>query len=513
MPVSTSKAREIIHLILSTNYSNRQIENIARVSVTTVGNYRRKIKRHQITLETLKSIGDFELKSKLSPPKSESKDRRQPNWNHIHKLMQAKHQTLIQCWVDYCEEEPETAYSYSQFTFYYRKYISKVDITMRQVHYAGEAVYVDYAGKLIPWTDSRTGIVRYAQIFVGVLGCSNYTFVWASRSQQKEDFIEAHNQMLKFFGGVPQVIVPDNLKSAVIRAGKNCELNRTYKEMAKHYGCTIIPARVRKPQDKSKAELGVLFATRWITVPLRRRKFFSIEEINQAISEELPKLNQRPFKRLPGCRLSRFEELDKPVLKPLPERTFEYAEWVARQKVGPDYHIYVKQHAYSVPYELVGEYVEARVTTRVVEIIFDNKRVASHIRNFAQGEHTTSPEHRPANHRAYAEQTLEKYMSWAKSIGPNTEMAVLAQFKDKPEHSMIGRRSCSHLKDLCRIHGVERFELACERAKDICSLTVKSIRSILQRKLDKTAQEVPVQAQLPLHQNVRGANYYNLGEH
>src|SRR5690606_31352500 len=279
---------------------------------------------------------------------------------------------------------------------------------------------------------------------------------------------------------------------------------------ARHYGTVIAPARPGKPKDKAKAEAGVLFVSRWITTALRRRKFFSVDEINEAIVELLQQLNERPFKRLPGCRRSRFEELDKPALKPLPGRPFEFAEWAAEQKVGPDYHVYAKDHAYSVPHYLVGERVEARVAHRVVEIFYRGKRVAAHIRSDKPGLHTTDPNHRPPQHQAYANQTPGRFLQWAQKIGPATVLAVEAQFEGRPDHSMLGRKACSQLQQLYRLYDdPERFEAACQRAATIKSLTVKSIRSILQRRLHEIdADEVPAQTTLPLHDNVRAADDY-----
>ena len=383
---------------------------------------------------------------------------------------------------------------------------------MRQTHYAGECVFVDYAGKTIKWVDSDTGQVHDAHIFVGVLGCSRYTFAYACRSQNVAEFTHATVKMFEYFGGTPQVIVPDNLKSAVIKPGRFAELNRNYLELAKQYGCVIEPARVRRPQDKSLAEQGVLQVTRWITVVLRRRQFFSVSEINKAIPELLDKLNKRPFRRLPGNRYERFIEFDKSALKPLPKEPYELAEWVTGQKVPSDYHVYVEQHAYSVPYQLISQKVEARVTHNKVEFFHDGKRVAWHQRSFSKGMATTNDAHRPSSHKAYAQQSSDYFLSWGKSVGQYTHQLVSHQFIGRASHSVIGAKACSRLQSLARHYGEARLELACRCACDIQSLTVSSVRSILQCKLDqKTETNEPQQCQLPLHVNVRGAEYYQLG--
>lgn len=508
----TKNYREILRLVLESGHSCRSVARLVGVSANTVRKYKHLAREKGWSWADVEEKNDAQLIAHFKVPRNFGAEKVLPDWHDIHKKMQVKHQTLIQLWDEYREEYKGDAYAYSQFTHLYREFMSKVDITMRQIHYAGECAYVDYAGQLIEWWDVKTNSAKKAQVFVATLGCSNYTFAWASASQRVEDWIEAHNRMLYFFGGVPSTVVPDNLKSAVIKAGRFPQLNKTYQELAEHYGTVIIPARVRRPQDKSKAELGVQLVTRWITIPLLRMQFFSIDEINQAITPLLTKLNGRSFKRLPGCRRSRFEELDKPALKPLPDQPFEYGEWVSAQKVGPDYHIYVKGHAYSVPYRIVGEKVEARISLRVVEIFHLSKRVASHIRNDSPGEHTTNPNHRPESHQAYASQTIEGYLHWAHSVGPHSMKLVKAQFEGKPDYSLAGRKACAKLTKLARLYSEPRFEAACKKAADISSLTFTSVQSILQHKLDETVLiEGPDSHRLPDHPNVRGSDYYSDG--
>lgn len=501
--------REVVRLAATTQLSARRIARLLDVAPNTVLRVVKILRKRELTWAELQGWDDMALRGTFYPRSARWNERVEPDWAEVHGQMQEKYQTLLEVWERYRREHPGSAYAYSQFTALYRKFVSKVDLTMRQVHYAGECVYVDFAGGTIPWTDPKTGVEHHAQVFIAALGCSNYTFAYATRSQKVEDWVHAHNRMFAFYGGVTQALAPDNLRSAVTRPGIDPVLNRTYLELARHYSVAVVPARVRRPQDKAKAEAAVLMFSRWCTVSLRRRKFFSIDEINVAIEELLQRLNERPFKRLPGCRRSRFEALDKPALQPLPARPFEYAEWVAEQKVGPDYHVWVNDHAYSVPFSLVGERVEARVSARMVEVLHRNRRVAAHARSFETGLHTTDPNHRPPAHAAYAAQTPERFQRWARSMGPNTRLAVTAQFDGKPDYSMVSRRACSQLQMLARTYGPDRFEAACARAAAINSLTVKSIRSILQRRLDEAVpDDLPVQAQLPLHANVRGPEYY-----
>jgi hypothetical protein len=333
-------------------------------------------------------------------------------------------------------------------------------------------------------------------------------FAMALRSQKLEDWLEVHQSMFAYFGGVPSLVVPDNLKSAVTRPGKFPEVNHSYQELAEHYGCVIDPARVRRPQDKSLAEIGVLLVTRWITVILRRRRLFGIAEINQAIAELLEQLNRRPFKRYEGNRRERFEDTERAALSALPSKAFDIGRWLHQQRVNRDHHIYVHGHAYSVPYELKEQHVDIKVCQNKVEIYFHHKLVAMHMRSFIKSGITTENSHRPKSHQAYAAQSKAHFTHWATAIGEHALALVCAQFVGVPDYSMKGCKACSQLQKLAKQYGETRFERACQCVCKIQSLTVSSVRSILQCHLDEPNEEGPVQAQLPLHHNVRGARYY-----
>ncbi len=512
MKVQPTQMRKASNLIMSSMLSNRKIASLANLAPNTVRRYRLILNDKTLSSSDVQSMDDVQIRNLLKARGTSCGSRRLPDWEMIHTKMQRKHQVLLELWEEYCLFDPDDAYSYSQFTYYYRRYCAKLDVTMRQHHVAGEVVFTDFCGKRIPYRSSDKSEIQYAEIFVACMGCSNYTFAYAVPSQKLSHWIEAHNAMFQFLGGVPQVEVPDNLRSAVTKAGKIPEINRTYNDMARHYGITIIPSRVRKPQDKAKAENAVRLITVWVINRLQQETFFSVAEINARIRELLESFNNRSFKRLPGTRTSRFYELDKPLLEPLPVEPFEYAEWVSKQKVGPDYHVYVDNHAYSVPFTLVSEHIEARLSEKVVELYFNGKRVATHPRQFQSGGHTTNPEHRPEKHKAYAEQTADNFIKWSRAIGPMAMQAVVAQFDGKPEFSYVGRSACGQLQTLAKQYGEDRFEQACARAGAIKSFTVKSIRSILQRKLDMAdREEVPIQTHLPLHQNVRGSQYFEMG--
>lgn len=507
--MSINTLRQLLRLLLTTNYSNRRIAKVAGVSPNTIKRYRQKLKDKAIELSDIQNFADNQLMNHLADNNHSDLGKRQPDWPHIHSLMQVKHQTLIQLWEEYRTIKPSDAYSYSQFTHYYRIYVKSIDISMRQYYQPGEVCFVDFAGKRIPWIDQETGEEQWAEVFVGVLGYSQNVFAIALRSQKLEDWLEAHQKMFAYYGGVTQLVVPDNLKSAVTKPGKVPEVNPSYMELSEHYGFVIEPARVRKPQDKSLAEIGVLLVTRWITVVLRRRTFFSVAEINEALVPLLELLNDRPFKRFEGNRKSRFEEREQAKLSALPHKNFDIGRWLHQQKVNRDYHVYVHGHAYSVPYELINQYVDIKVCHNKVEIYFQHKLVCVHVRSFIKGDATTEPSHRPKSHQAYAQQSKAHFVQWARSVGDSVYSLVCAQFENKPEYSLKGCQACTELQRLAKRFGHSRFERACQCACDIQSLTVSSVRSILQCRLDEPNETLePMQSQLPLHHNVRGAEYF-----
>lgn len=500
--------REALRLILTTEMSNGRIANMVRRAPNTIKKYRQIAKEKELSWENVQELDDLKVQNLLMKLPNGHPRKREPDWAYVYSQLQMPDVTLMLLWEEYCLDNPDDSYSYSSYTERYRNYVKKLDVSMRQSHRAGEKVFVDFAGRLIPYEPIGKP-KKFAQVFVGVLGCSKYTFATACESQKVPDWIEAHNLMYQFFGGVPAVTVPDNLKSAVITPGPEPRLNRVYREMGAFYTTVIDPARVLAPQDKSHGEIGVQIVTRWITAALRHRKFFSIEEINVAIAERLKAINNKPFKKLPGTRQELFERLDKPHLLPLPEGRFEpTSDWVSKQKVRSDYHVVVDQHYYSVPHQIVGSQVEARTTHKTVEIFCLGKRVATHLRSYEKGGSTTLTEHQPMAHRKYAEQSPDYFVEWAKDIGEATSRFVEYQLNRTP-HYLPGVRVCSSLTKLGKQYGAKRLELACDRAGRIGSLTLKSVKSILRRNLDALeGNEPPVQGQLPLHHNVRGPEYY-----
>lgn len=506
--VTMRKIREVLRLVWSCNQSRRDTAQACGVGKTTVDD----------TINRAGAAGlcwpidlDDEALEKLLYPKPlppSSRKLKPPDWRAMHdELARHKHLTLLLLWQEYKEGDP-AGYQYSQFCERYRQWRKKLDLSMRQEHRAGDNFFVDYSGQTMPVVAAATGEVRDAEIFVGVMGGSNQTYADATWTQSLADWTGSHVRSFEFLGAVPHCIVPDNLRSAV---SKTCryepDLNPTYAELALHYGTAIVPARVRHPKDKAKVEGGVLIAQRFILAGLRKRTFFSLAELNAAIRERLVLLNQRPFRKLPGCRQSRFEELDRPAMLPLPPTPYQYAEW-KKARVHIDYHVELAGHFYSVPHRLVKEQVEIRYTGTTVECLYKGQRVASHTRSSVQGRHTTTPEHMPRAHREFAAWTPQRIISWAGETGTATAQVVenILSRKAYPEH---GFRSCMGVISLARRYSKERLEAACERALAIKGVTYKSIKSILENNLDQKA--LPVQMALPdvTHANIRGTEYYN----
>lgn len=503
--------RAVLHDILTRKKaSNRRLADKHGCSHNTIKRYRNIIEETGFTLNDLDAADDDQINAVVHRTRGRDECKRLPDFEYIDVEMAKRHQTLIELWVDYRQADPASAYSYSNFTATVRGFREKLDYSMRLPHPAGQKLFVDFAGMTVPYKADRG--VELAQIFVAVLGCSNFTFVLAVPDQSLRSWVTCHNKMFEFFGGVPEVVVPDNLKAAVTKTGPHVVLNKTYEDLGRHYAVEICPARPYKPQDKAKAENGVRLISRWILVKLRRRTFFSIEEINEAIQELLRQFNNRPFKNLPGCREERFEKLERPLLQPLPTTPYEFARWLEVPKIDRDYHAIVDKHAYSVPCHLIGERVEARVTDRVVEIFFKGKRIAAHQRSDEDGGFTTDDAHRPPKHRFFASHNREHYTAFAERLGSAAQAVVEAQFAEGKSHSTSALRACKNLVDLSRDFGDERFEAACKRAVGLQSLTVKSVRSILESRLDQMDQDdYPAQEELPFHSNVRGSDYFSSG--
>jgi transposase len=443
-------------------------------------------------------------------------DRSLPDWPKLHEeLRRRDHQmTLALLWCEYKEEHP-TGYQYSRFAELYRLWSKKLSVVMRQNHIPGEKAFVDYCDGLVV-TDPVTGEKRSTQLFVGCMGASSYTFATATFTQELPSWLDSHVRMFEFFEGVPQITVPDNLKSGVTKSDRyEAGINPSYRECAEHYGTCVIPARAGKPRDKAKVEANVLVAQRWILAVLRNRTFYSLNEVNQAIQELLEKLNNRTMRHVKESRRQLFERLDRPALKPLPSSRYEFAAW-KKERLNIDYHIQYDDHFYSAHYTLVGEEVWCRGASETIEIFLKGNRIASHVRSFLKGKYTTLPEHRPASHRAHLEWTPSRIINWGKTIGPHTGTLIDQVIQSKP-HPEQGYRSALGIIRLEKTFGRDRVEKAAEKALLLGSPSYQTIKTMLKRKMESVPLAKPVQStpqasqQLDLlsEENLRGKKYYH----
>jgi transposase len=504
------KIKEVLRLKWAQGLSNRQIAKACGIGRPTVGEYLRRAAEAGLAWPLPADLDEATLERQLfpSPPSLPAQARGVPDWAHVHQELKRKGVTLFLLWQEYRETHPE-GYQYSWFCDHYRAWQGKLDVVMRQDHRAGEKLFVDYAGQTMPVVDRDTGEIREAQIFVAVLGASNYTYAEATWTQGLTDWIGSHRRTFSFLGGVPELVVPDNLRAGVSKAHRyEPDTNPTYQDMAAHYGVAVLPTRVRRPRDKAKVEAGVLVVERWILAALRRRTFFSLTELNAAIAGLLEKLNTRPFKKLPGCRRAHFEALDKPALKALPAAPYEYAEW-KKARVHIDYHVAVEGHYYSVPHALIKKQLDVRITQNIIECFYRGQRVASHRRSQQKGRHTTVPAHMPESHRQAGEWTPQRLANWAAKTGPATEKLITTVLTSR-QHPQQAYRSCLGILRLGKAYGDARLEAACRRALILGSHSYKSIESILKHRLDDKPLAEQQELALPEdHDNIRGPSYYH----
>jgi len=506
--LSMRTIRELLRLALSSEkISARDIGRSLRISHPTVKKYVQAINEAGLDWDKIQQMDDEQLKVVLKSSAGRRIDieRPLPDFEWIHQELKKQSVTMYLLWQEYKQVNP-TGYEYSQFRKYYYKYVRKIDVTLRQRHKFGESMFVDYAGQTVPIYDRITSAIAQAQIFVAVLGGSNYTYAEGTADQSLASWTGSHVRSFEYFGGVPERVVPDNLKAGVSKACRyEPDINPTFREMGAYYQTVIMPARVRHPQDKAKVESGVLVVERWILASLRNRKFFSLGELNEAIRELLVILNQRKFKKMEGSRESVFLAYEKQALKALPARAWEYAEW-KKATVNMDYHIELEKYYYSVPYIYAHQVVYARYTGQTVEIFHDNKRVASHTRSSEQ-RYTTTHEHMPKNHQEHVGVTASKLIEQAKCIGVKTGELVEYILHDR-KYPPQGYRSCIGIIRLAKNYSPSRLESACARALAIRGYSFKSVDAILKSGLDQQPLVGKPKQLTIIHENIRGGGYF-----
>lgn len=508
------KTKELLRLH-SLGLTQHQIARSCAIAQSTVSAYLKAADAAGIRWPEIAEWDDARIEQALYPDPAAKPARMQhppPDFAVVHQQLQAnKHVTLHLLWQEYRDLNPD-GYRYSRFCELYGRWRAKQNVVLRQQHRAGEKLFVDYAGDTIPVYDSAAGEVRQAAIFVAVLGASSYTYAEATWTQTLPDWIGAHIRTFEFLGGLPEIVVPDNAKTGVNKACRyEPDLNRTYQEMASHYGVAVVPARPAKPRDKAKVEAGVLLVERWIMAAMRKRTFLSLAELNQAIAELLVRLNERPFRKREGSRRSLFDAIDRPVLRPLPAERYDFGQWQTA-RVNIDYHVEHGRHYYSVPYQLTGEQVEVRASAATVEIFHRGVRVASHRRSTMAYKATTAPEHRPKAHQRHLEWTPSRLIEWAQTVGPATAELFEKIMAAKP-HPEMGFRSCLGVFGLGKQYSLTRVEAAARRAVALRACSYQSVKSILERELDRLPPEAPPEERRSVdHPNIRGAEYFETGD-
>src|SRR4051794_37923350 len=510
--LSMRKIRDVLRLRFAQRLSQRAIGQSLRLSVGAVNTYLSRARMAGLRWPLPAELDDAQLERLLYPPLSSvaSERRPMPDWAVVHREMRRPNVTLALLWEEYrTGPGAQDGFGYSWFCDLYREWVGRLKPTLRQVHTAGERVFVDFAGHTMEVIDGATGEVRRAEVFVAVLGASSYTYAEAVWSQSLPDWIAVHVAMLTFLGGAPRQLVSDNLRAGITRACFYEPLvNRTYADMASHYGTAVIPARPYKPRDKAKVEVGVQVVQRWILARLRNRRFFSLAELNQAIRELVEQLNDRPMRGWGATRRALFEQLDRPALLELPQTPYEYADW-KRCRVNLDYHIEIAKHFYSVPFQLLRQEVEARITAQTVEIFHRGKLVATHLRSLRPHRPTTVVGHMPSSHRRYRDWTHERIQREAAAIGNDAAALVEIILRSRP-HPEQGFRSCIGILGLRKRYGADRLDAACAKALTLGTRSYGSVAAILKNAQDsKTPPQGKTDQASLLHDNIRGPGYYH----
>ena len=506
------KIKEVLRLRFGLGLHQDQIARSCSIGQATVHRYLEKAAAAKLLWPLAEDLDEQRLDELLFPRRplrTAPQPRPGIDFAQLQSQLQThKHLTLQLLWEEYRETHPE-GYGYSRFCELYQRWNRTRDVVLRHDHKPGDKTFVDWAGDTVPVYDRQSGEVTPASIFVAVLGASTYTFVRAAPGQGLASWIDCHVRAFEFFGGTTTLLIPDNPRTGVTRACRyEPDLNRTYHEMAQHYGIAVMPARPRKPRDKAKVENAVGIVERWILAALRHRKFFAMAELNDAIESLLERLNTRRFRKRDGTRTSLFHQIDRPALQPLPAERYVMAEWKT-VRANIDYHVEIDRHYYSVPYQFAGQQLEARYTATTIELFQGGKRVTSHVRNSAAYRHTTIHEHMPKSHRAHLEWTPSRLVHWGETIGTATAEVIRNILASRP-HPEMGYRACLGILRLAKTYSNDRLEAASQRALQLQACSYSSLRSILKRSLDRqTTLELEPGKPGPRHENLRGPNYYD----
>lgn len=500
------KAREIIRLKNEAGLSLREIAQACGCGKSTVGDV--LVRAEKADLKWPIELSDKQLMSALYPPTENNAAPPEPDVEYVFGEMKKKGVTLMLLWEEYKEKHPE-GIMYTQFCERYRSFKKDNKLTLHKEHKGGEEMEVDWAGQTMSYVDTSTGEFKKTYVFVAVLPASAYPFAYAYVDMKTPSWIEAHVRAFEYFGGVPRITIPDNTKTAVVKSDLiDPVVSKSYLDMAKHYGTTVVPARAGHPKDKAADENMVGNISRRIIAALRNRQFFSIYEINQAIREELLKFVNRPFQKMEGNRLTAFERIDKPVLRPLPEKRYEYADW-KETKVQFNYHVEYEGFFYSVHYSYAGKACSVRATAKTVEIYIGSERIWAYQRNYNTfRRYVTLPEHMPDEHKAVTGWSSERFLSWAEKIGPNTK-ELISRVLDSREHPVQTYRACMGIMRLAKDYSDEVFESASLESLEKGTCSFKYFSIILRQKSVKMGNSVS--ERIIVHENVRGSRAFTGG--
>lgn len=503
--LSMRKLLEVLRLFYDKGLSRNQAARACNIARSTAQEYVRRFEKAKIGWPLPQGMVEADLNALMFYPPPIASTVQDPDWQSLHLELSRKGMTLKLLWHEYQAQHPG-GYGYSRFCTLYGEWAVRLRVSMRQVHKAGEKIFVDYAGQTMEVINPVTGEVMKAEIFVASLGASSYIFAEATPSQELPNWLMSHVRAFQHLGGVPEIVVPDNLKSAVTTSCRyEPDINPSYQDLAWHFRVAVLPARAAKPKDKAKAEVSVQVVERWVIAPLRKRQFFSFEELNSAIAARLTEVNARPMREYGKSRIELFELMDRPALQQLPDKNFEACEW-KKARVNLDYHVQLDWHYYSVPFVLAHKQIEIRFNDRIVEVYYLRQRVASHLRSRAKYQHTTCPEHMPKAHQAMHGSQAGLLTRMAKSVGPETLRMVETLIKSR-DHPEQGYRSCLGLLRLAKTFGDHRLETACKRALYFSLTTLRAVRTILNEKQD--LRGLPVEEpSLAAHSNIRGSIFY-----
>jgi len=507
--LSMRRIRELLRLKFGNGLPGRVIAASLGLSKGAVNDYLARAVAAGLSWPLPEELNDTALERRLfpGPLRAGAEARSEPNWAYVDAELRRKGVTRSLLWQEYRADHPD-GYGYSWFCDHFDAWKGRVSPTMRQFHGVGEKVFVDYAGDTIDLIDPASGVARPMKLFVAALGASSYIYAQARPSEGLADWIGCHVALFAFLGGVPAIVVCDNLKSGVTKPDRyEPAINRSYQEMARHYGTSVVPARPYKPRDKAKVEQSVLLAQRWVLARLRNRRFFSLAALNEAIADLVSELNARVMRAHGASRAELFAKIDAPALKALPAEPYAFATW-KRCRVAPDYHVEVDGCFYSVPYRLIGEAIDVRVADRTVEAFHKGERVASHAKSPGRRGHVTVPEHMPSAHRRHAAWTPARMMAAADRIGPAAAALFSDIMTDRP-HPEQGFRTCLGILALEKTYGQARIEAACQRAGIIRARSVSSVRSILQTGLDRAFLDPEPEPEPLRHGNIRGRTYFH----